>query len=147
MLTHRSLMRDSVNAKGQLFLWILLQLFPLRERLGNHLTLLDAFGLVITSSNDSWIEVMHLMLCSIYNHSLKITITSEILLLLIPAPCAFPDKDGRFGPNPRAHDDACAEHGEEVDLFYKQTGPVLDGTLWDRLFGLVSYSDISFTPG
>lgn len=57
MLTHGTLMRDSVHAKGQLFLRILLQLFPLRERLGNHLTLLDAFGLVVTSSNNSWIEV------------------------------------------------------------------------------------------
>lgn len=63
----------------------------------------------------------------------------------LPEPGAFPDKDGGLRPDPCAHCNACTEHGEEVDLLHQQTRPVLDGTLWDRLVGLVSYGDIRLT--
>lgn len=49
-------MRNCVHAKGQLFLRIFLQFFSLWECLGNHFTLLNAFWLIIASSNDSCIE-------------------------------------------------------------------------------------------
>lgn len=51
-LTHRTFVRDCMYAKGQLFFWIHLNFFPLRECLGYHLALLDALWFIITPSND-----------------------------------------------------------------------------------------------
>lgn len=47
-LTHRPIVGDSVHAEGELLAWVLEQLTPLGEGLGNHFALLDAFGLIIT---------------------------------------------------------------------------------------------------
>lgn len=47
-LTHRPVMGDSVHAEGELLAWVLQQLPPLGEGLGNHLALLDPFGFIIT---------------------------------------------------------------------------------------------------
>lgn len=47
-LTHWAIVRDSVHAERELLAWVLQQFPPLREGLGNHLALLDAFGLIIT---------------------------------------------------------------------------------------------------
>jgi hypothetical protein len=41
-------MGDCVHAEGELLAWVLQQLAPLGEGLGNHLALLDPFGLIIT---------------------------------------------------------------------------------------------------
>lgn len=46
-LTHRPVVGDSVHAEGELLAGVLQQLTPLGEGLGNHLALLDPFGLVI----------------------------------------------------------------------------------------------------
>ena len=47
-LTHRPVVGDSVHAEGEFLAWVLQQLTPLGEGLGDHLALLDAFGLIIT---------------------------------------------------------------------------------------------------
>ena len=62
LLTYRSFMRNCVHAEGQLFFWILLEFFPLRECFGYHLALFDAFWLIVTASNDPWIEGKQLVL-------------------------------------------------------------------------------------
>lgn len=49
-LTHRPVVGDGVHAEGQLLAWVLQQLAPLGEGLGDHLALLDAFGLIIALS-------------------------------------------------------------------------------------------------
>lgn len=41
-------MGDSVHAEGELLARVLQQFTPLREGLGNHLALLDPFGLIVT---------------------------------------------------------------------------------------------------
>lgn len=41
-------MGDSVHAEGEFLAWVLQQLTPLGEGLGDHFALLDAFGLIIT---------------------------------------------------------------------------------------------------
>lgn len=47
-LTHRPIVGDGVHTEGELLAWVLQQLAPLGKGLGNHLALLDAFGLIIT---------------------------------------------------------------------------------------------------
>lgn len=47
-LTHGSIVGDGVHAERQLLAWVLQQLTPLREGLGNHLALLDPLRLIIT---------------------------------------------------------------------------------------------------
>lgn len=47
-LTHRPVVGDGVHAEGELLARVLQQLAPLGEGLGDHLALLDAFGLIIT---------------------------------------------------------------------------------------------------
>lgn len=47
-LTHRPVVGDSVHAEGELLAWVLQQLAPLGEGLGDHLALLDPFGLIVT---------------------------------------------------------------------------------------------------
>lgn len=47
-LTHRPIVGDRVHAEGQLLAWVLQQFPTFGEGLGNHLALLDPFGLVIT---------------------------------------------------------------------------------------------------
>lgn len=47
-LTHRPIVGDGVHTEGELLAWVLQQLTPLREGLGDHLALLDAFGLIVT---------------------------------------------------------------------------------------------------
>lgn len=49
-LTHRPIVGDGVHAEGELLAGVLQQLAPLGEGLGDHLALLDAFGLIITLS-------------------------------------------------------------------------------------------------
>lgn len=143
-------MRNCVHAEGQLFLRILLQFFSLWECLGNHFTLLNAFRLIIASSNDSWNweKIVNIKTFFTYYNLQNITYYKYIYLYVfcyIPEPGTFPDKDCGLRPNPRAHCNACAEHWEKVDLLNQKTWPVLDGTLWDWLVGLVSYGDISLT--
>lgn len=64
--------------------------------------------------------------------------------LLAPGP--FPDEDGGLGPDPGAHGDARAEHGEQVDLLHHEAGTVLDGAFWDRLVGLRGNRHVGFAP-
>lgn len=63
-----------------------------------------------------------------------------------PAPGALPDEQGGLGPDPGAHGDAGAEHGEEVDLLHQQAGPVLDLTVGDGLVGLRGDGHVGLTP-
>lgn len=49
-LTHRPIVGDGVHAEGELLAGVLQQLAPLGEGLGDHLALLDAFGLIVTLS-------------------------------------------------------------------------------------------------
>lgn len=57
-----------MHAEGQFFLWVLVQLLPQGECLGNHLALLDPLGLVVTAANDPGagnkyrLEIRNLML-------------------------------------------------------------------------------------
>lgn len=54
----------------------------------------------------------------------------------LPAPGAFPDEDGGFGPDPGAHSDSGAKHGEQVNFFHQEAGTVFDGAFRDGLVGL-----------
>lgn len=64
--------------------------------------------------------------------------------LLAPGP--FPDEDGGLGPDPGAHGDARAKHGEQVDLLHHEAGTVLNGAFWDRLVGLRGNRHVGFAP-
>lgn len=61
-------MGHSVHAEGQFLLWVLVQLLPHGECLGDHLALLDPLGLVVAAANDpgagnkSRLEIRNLML-------------------------------------------------------------------------------------
>lgn len=65
----------------------------------------------------------------------------------LPTPGALPNENCGFGPHPCAHGNAGTEHREQIDLLHQQTGSVFNGALRDRFLGLMSYSDIRFTPG
>ena len=47
-LTHGPVVGHSVHAEGQLLAWVLQELVPLGEGLGNHLALLDPLWLIVT---------------------------------------------------------------------------------------------------
>lgn len=52
-LTHWSIMRHGVHAKGHFLLRILVKLLPHGKCLSNHLALFDPLGLIVASTNNS----------------------------------------------------------------------------------------------
>lgn len=52
-LTHWSIMRHGVHAKGHFLLRVLVKLLPHGKCLSNHLALFDPLGLIVTSTNNS----------------------------------------------------------------------------------------------
>lgn len=69
-----------------------------------------------------------------------------MMLACLLAPGPFPDEDSGLGPDPGAHGDARAEHGEQVDLLHHEAGTVLNGAFRDRLVGLRGNRHVGFAP-
>lgn len=53
LLTHGSIMRHGVHAKGHFLLRVLVKFLPHGKCLRNHFALFDPLGLIVTSTNNS----------------------------------------------------------------------------------------------